>query len=179
MTHKIKKQNIFNFLKAQGIIKEIKNTTKIFETTADSSLKELNILNLNKSSNYWQFQTENNTFLEPKTKKVDGVIIEETSEKILRIVLIELKSKKIIEHEVIEKFEQSLSWIYLLLNLLYGKENKEIEIFGILAAQKNKNWNTKSDLYILNSTSIRYIKRSFFTTESYLDLNYNELVKKI
>ncbi len=179
MTHKIKKQNIFNFLKAQGIIKEIKNNTQILETSKDSNLKELNILNLNKSSNYWQFQTENNTFLEPKTKKVDGIIIEETSEKKLRIVLIELKSKKFIESEIIEKFEQSLSWIYLLLNLLKDKENQDIELFGILVAQTDKKWNLKSDLNIFNSTSIRYIKRSFFTTNSSLDVNYDDLIKKI
>ena len=89
-------------------------------------------------------------------------------------------SSELFENEIKELIESQNSPLKnLLLNLLYGKENKEIEIFGILAAQKNKNWNTKSDLYILNSTSIRYIKRSFFTTESYLDLNYNELVKKI
>ena len=95
MNHKIKKQNIFYFLKSQGIVREIKNSTKILETTPNSFFTELNINGLNQSSIYWQFQIENNTFLEPKTKKVDGIIIEQTSKNILRIVLIELKSKKV------------------------------------------------------------------------------------
>ena len=59
MNHKIKKQNIFYFLKSQGIVREIKNSTKILETTPNSFFTELNINGLNQSSIYWQFQTEN------------------------------------------------------------------------------------------------------------------------
>lgn len=179
MIHKIKKQNIFNFLKAQGIVKEINHSTKFLETAPNSFLTELNIMNLNTTSTYWQILAENKTFLEPTSKKVDGIIIEETKEKNLRIVMVELKSKVFKNSSVIDKFEQSLSWIYLLLNLLNGKENKEIEVYGILIAQKNVNWNEKSDLNIFNSTSIRYIKRSFYTTNNSFNINYDEFVKKI
>lgn len=71
---------------------------------------------------------------------MDGIIIEETAEEKLRIILVELKSKTIMDSDIIEKFEQSLSWVYLLLNLLNGKkEDKEIEIYGILASQIDKN----------------------------------------
>ena len=177
MNHKIKKQNIFYFLKSQGIVREIKNSTKILETTPNSFFTELNINGLNQSSIYWQFQIENNTFLEPKTKKVAGIIIEQTSKNILRIVLIELKSKKVNESDIIEKFEKSISWIYLLLNLLSGKENQDIEVYGILIAQNNKKWNEKANLNIFNSTSIRYVKRSFFTENSSLVIDYDDMIK--
>lgn len=180
MIHKIKRQNLFNFLKAQGIVKEIQTSTKILELNCNSALKEMDVRKLNLSSNYWQLSTENKTFLEPSTKKVDGIIIEETAEEKLRIILVELKSKTIMDSDIIEKFEQSLSWVYLLLNLLNGKkEDKEIEIYGILASQIDKNWNEKSNLNIFNSTSIRYVKRSFYTTNGSIVIDYDELIKKI
>lgn len=179
MTHNIKKQNIFNFLRAQKIVQEIKSSTQIFETNPNSFLTELNITNLNSKSNYWQILTENKTFIEPNSKKVDGIIIEETEDKKLKIVLIELKSKDFKYTDIIDKFEKSISWVYLLLNLLGGKENKEIQVYGILVAQKNVNWNEKGNLTIFNSTSIRYIKRSFYTTETSLNIDYNEMIKKI
>lgn len=77
----------------------------------------------------------------------------------------------------LEKFKNSLSFIYILLHLLDGKANQEINIFGILAAQKEMNWNEKSTLNIFSSTSIRYIKRSFFTQNSEIEIDFSDIIK--
>ena len=61
--------------------------------------------------------------------------------------------------------------------MLSGKENQDIEDYGILIAQNNKKWNEKANLNIFNSTSIRYVKRSFFTENSSLVIDYDDMIK--
>lgn len=180
MTHNIKKTNLFNFLKSESVIEEINtNTISIREDKNTATLKKVIISNFNNTSTYWIMNPETKTFLQPNSKKVDGIILEHTSDGNLNIVLIELKSTSVTPSEIIEKFEKSLSWVYLLLNLLDGKEDQKIKVFGILVAQKNKNWNTKGNLQIFNSTSIRYIKRSFFTSLNEYSTTYNSLITPI
>ena len=88
-----------------------------------------------------------------------------------------MKSTKVSEIKVLEKFEKSLTWTYLFLNLLNGKENQKIKVYGILVAQKRKNWNSKETLNILSSTAIRYIKRSFFTPNKEVEIKLNEILE--
>jgi len=72
--------------------------------------------------------------------------------------------------------ENSLTLIYILLNLLDGKDNQKINVFGILVAQEDKKWNEKSTLNILSSTSIRYKEKSFYTQNIEIDIPINELL---
>lgn len=180
MIHKIKKDNIFNFLKSESIVKLINDDFILIEESKNEvftgCLCNVKIENLNATSNYWQLNPETLSFLELNGKKVDGVIIEEKQNGTLNISLIELKSKTVTPSDIIEKFEKTLSCVYLLLNLLNGKEDTRIRVFGILIAQKNKTWNEKEDLNILSSTSIRYIKRAFHTTNTSDVFQYNDLV---
>jgi len=180
MIHKIKKENIFNFLKAQSIIEELSSsdTIEIDENSKEAHLKKVILTNLNLNSNYWILNTESKTFLEMQGKKVEKVILEQNQDGILNIIMVELKSEKVgNQNKILEKFKNSLSWVYLLLNLLNGKENQKIKVFGILIAQEDKKWNEKSTLKIFSSTSIRYNKRSFYTEKSELRIEINRLLE--
>lgn len=180
MIHKIKKENIFNFLKAQSIIEELSSsdTIEIDENSKEAHLKKVILTNLNLNSNYWILNTESKTFLEMQGKKVEKVILEQKQDGILNIIMVELKSEKVgNQNKILEKFKNSLSWVYLLLNLLNGKENQKIKVFGILIAQEDKKWNEKSTLKIFSSTSIRYNKRSFYTEKSELRIEINRLLE--
>ena len=180
MTHNIKKENIFDFLKAESIIEEINDEyIDIIETSNNGTekLSKVSITNLNPISKYWRMDSENGTFFEPNSKKVENVILEEKNDGILNIILLEMKSTKVSEIKVLEKFEKSLTWTYLFLNLLNGKENQKIKVYGILVAQKRKNWNSKETLNILSSTAIRYIKRSFFTPNKEVEIKLNEILE--
>lgn len=186
MTYNISKQKVFDFLKAESIVEEIE-VNSLFEII-ESKIESQNGLNKvilkmnNSDSKFWKVHLENSTgasrFLEPIGKKVDSIILQELGDT-LNIILIELKSKTIKESDIKEKFEMSLSWIYLLLNLLNNKENQKIKVFGILIAQKNKKWNQKDTLNIFNSTSIRYLKRSFHTTSTEIELNFQDFIAAI
>ena len=67
----------------------------------------------------------------------------------------------------------------ILLNLLDGKERGKIRVFGVLISQEKIDWNEKSTLNILSSTSIRYIKRSFYTSKSSIVINIDRLKDEI
>ena len=180
MTHEIKKENIFNFLKAQSIVEEVSSNEniEILEQDKNANLKKVILTHLNVTSDYWILNSESKTFLEMQGKKVEKVILEQTQEGILNIIMVELKSEKVgNQNKILEKFKNSLSWVYLLLNLLNGKENQKIKVFGILVAQEDKKWNEKSTLKIFNSTSIRYNKSSFYTTENEFETEINRLLE--
>ena len=181
MKHKIKKENIFNFLKAESIIEEIgqQDDIEIIESKNINTdkLSKVQITSLTGDSKYWIINPENSTFLESMSKKVERIILEYTKDAILNIILLEMKSKSFLVSEVIEKFEKSLSWVYLLLNLLNDKENQDIRVYGILVAQKRKNWDEVDTLNIFTSTSIRYTKRSFFETSNETTIELQELTK--
>jgi hypothetical protein len=179
--HSIKKENIFHFLKAESIIEDMtaSNSIEIVETLniGTNNLSKVTIKDLNPTSKYWRMDSENGTFFEPNSKKVENVILEQTQDGVLNIILIEMKSTTVSEVKVLEKFEKSLTWTYLFLNLLSGKQNQKIKVYGILVAQKNKNWNTKETLNILSSTAIRYTKRSFYTPNSEVEIKLDDILK--
>jgi len=183
MSHNISKQNIFDFLKAESVIIEIppSNNIHIIEekNLNTTKLQKVNITALNNTSKYWQLNPETPTFLQPNSKKVESIILEQTESDILNIFLVEMKSGRInrsTENDISEKFSASLSWVYLLLNLLNNKENQEIKVFAILVAQQNKNWNSRETLNILSSTSIRYKKKSFYTSNIEIDIPFVDLL---
>jgi len=180
MNHIVNKQNIFNFLKSESVIIEVssENNIEILEdkNIGTDNLQKVNLINLNSTSTYWQLNPETSTYFQPKGKKVESIIIEQTNNNILNIFLIEMKSKRINESDIYEKFKISLSWIYLLLNLLNHDEKQSIKVFGILVAQKDMEWKHRSDLNILSSTSIRYKKKSFYTQNIEIDIPINELL---
>ena len=178
MIHKICKKNIFDFLGEQKIIEKIlvKNDIEIFETDNNAKLQKVTITNLNQNSKYWTLNLEANSF-QPQGNKVEKVIFEQ-NEDILNIILVELKSGNVSnESRVIKKFKNSLTWTYILLNLLNNEQHQNIKVFAILVAQEDKNWNKKETLNILSSTKIKYTKRSFFTTENKIDIDYQDLIK--
>ena len=176
MTHEIDRLNIFDFLKEAFIVEEISNREhlEIREKEKNAKFEKLILTNLNKHSKYWLINTEAHTF-QPQGKKVEKIILELTEDKILNIILIELKSEKVNQTDIDNKFKNSLSWVYILLNLVHQKQ--KIKVFGILVAQKEVNWNLKSTLKLFSSTAIRYIKRSFYTTENRLTLEIQQLIK--
>lgn len=179
MNHNLDKQNIFNFFKAESFIQEINNDELIIkETKKEAKLKEVKISSLNPHSKYWLLDTESNAF-QLQGNKVENIILEQREDGVLNIVMIELKSARVRENEVLNKFKNSLSFVYILLHLLEGKSEQKINVFGILMAQKEMQWNQISNLNIFSSTAIRYTKRSFFTTEPQITLNYNDLIKNI
>jgi len=177
MTHSLDKENIFNFFKAQSFIQEIGSSSiEIEEKSKNAKLKKVILTSLNSSSKYWLVDTESNAF-QLQGKKVENIVLEHTSDNILNIIMIELKSEKIgNQNKILEKFKNSLTLIYILLNLLDGKDNQKINVFGILVAQEDKKWNEKSTLNILSSTSIRYKKKSFYTQNIEIDIPINELL---
>jgi len=182
MIHRIEKDNIFNFLKEKSVIQEVSeyDTINILEDSKGANLKEVILNNLDITSKYWILNSESKTFLEMQGRKVEKIILEQTHDDILNIIMIELKSEKIgNKNKILEKFKNSLSWVYLLLNLLDGKERGKIRVFGVLISQEKIDWNEKSTLNILSSTSIRYIKRSFYTSKSSIVINIDRLKDEI
>jgi len=182
MSHIVNKQNIFDFLKSKSIIIEISSASDINisedKNIGTDRLQKVNLTNLNSTSKYWQLNPETTTFLQPKGKKVESIVIELMADNNLNIFLIEMKSKCIRRstiNDIEEKFSISISWIYLLLNLLNHEINQNIKVFGILVAQKNMNWNSRETLNILSSTSIRYKKKSFFTEDTEYTIDINNL----
>jgi len=179
MTHEIRKENIFNFLKEELIIEEINSheNIEILEQDKKAHLKKVTLSHLSKTSNYWVLNSESKTFLEMQGRKVEKIVLELTEDEVLNIIMVELKSQKVgNQNKILEKFKNSLSWVYLLLNLLNGKQEQKIRVFGILVAQEDKKWNEKSSLNLFSSTSIRYIKRSFYTTESEFTIEIQKLI---
>ena len=179
MIYEINKKDIFQFLKEESIIEEINdNIIEVYETEENAKLKKVILTSLNNNSKYWTIDTESK-ILSPEGKKVEKVIFEQRNDGILNIIMIELISGNVSNHtKIIDKFLNSLSWTYLLLNLLHEKQN--IQVFGILISQDSKCiWNEISTLNIFSSTSIRYTKRSFFTQNSEIEIEYQELIKDI
>jgi hypothetical protein len=93
--------------------------------------------------------------------------------------MVEMKSERVRENEVKTKFKNSLELVYILLHLLEGKANQAINVFGILVAQKDMQWNVVDNLNIFSFTSICYTKRSFFTQEAKIELEYQDIIAKI
>ncbi|MEA2028806.1 MAG: hypothetical protein U9N49_07505 [Campylobacterota bacterium] len=183
MTHNIKKQYIFDFFKGKSFIQDFNDETLVIEETKNEEkvkdpLRFLTIGMFNKDSQYWIVDTESKAF-QLQGNKVEKVILEQTSNGVLNIVMVEMKSKKIDDNKVINKFKKSLEFIYILLHLLEGKANQSINVFGILVAQKDMQWNYQHNLKIFNATSIRYSKRSFFTEEAQIELDYQDIVAKV
>ena len=177
MTHRLDRENIFNFFKAESFIAEINEDNIIIKESRESAtLKKLIITSLDKSSKYWLVDTESNAF-QLQGKKVENIILEQTTDDILNIIMVELKSGRVRDSEVQNKFKNSLAFVYILLHLLRGKDNQKINVFGILVAQVEKNWNEKHKLNILSSTSIRYMRKSFFTEDSKFSISFNELIR--
>jgi len=173
----IKKEKLFQFLKAESIIKEINNNFVEIEEHNTNGLEKVKIINLNEDSKYWLLNTENNTFIESKKRKVEKILLEYTNDKKLNIYLIELKSKTFTNSEIKEKFQHSFSWVYLLLNLLDDKEEQNYNVYGVLFHQKNRfnDWNTTDTLNVLSSLAIRYKKISFFCDDNYREISLNEI----
>lgn len=177
MIHRLDRENIFNFFKAESFIQEI-NADKIIieENKENATLKKVIITSLDKSSKYWLVDTESNAF-QLQGKKVENIILEQTTDDVLNIMMIELKSGRVRDSEVQNKFKNSLTFVYILLHLLRGKDNQKINVFGILVAQVEKNWNEKNRLNILSSTSIGYMKKSFFTEDVAFTISIDELIR--
>ena len=180
MSHNLDKQNIFNFFKAQSFIQEISSDIiEIEEDNKGAKLRKVTISSLNDKSKYWLVDMESKAF-QVEGRKVENIILEQRDDNILNIIMIELKSENIgNQNRILEKFKNSISFIYILLHLLSGKDNQKIEIFAILVAQEDKNWNEKSSLNIFSSTKLRYTKRSFFTKNSEIEIKFQELIKTI
>jgi hypothetical protein len=62
---------------------------------------------------------------------------------------------------------------------LEGKANQAINVFGVLVAQKDMRWNVVDNLNIFSFTSICHTKRSFFTQEAKIELEYQDIIAKI
>ena len=177
MTHEISKSNIFEFLKEESIVEEIMDDKiEIYETEKNAKLKKVTLTSLNQKSKYWTINTESK-LLSPEGKKVEKVIFEQMDSGILNVIMVELKSGNVSnQSRVLSKFSNSLSWVYLLLNLLHEKQ--KIHVFGILISQDSSClWNEKSKLRIFSSTSIRYIKRSFYTTDNEFVLDIGRVLR--
>jgi len=175
MNHSLNKQNIFDYFKAESFIKEMSNNKIIIEENKpEATLKKVTLHSLNQNSRYWILDTESNAF-QLQGKKVENIILEQTHENVLNIIMVELKSTRVNESEVLNKFKNSLSFVYILLHLLEGKANQKINVFGILVAQKEMSWNEKSTLKLFSSTAIRYTKRSFFTQEGEIEMCFSDL----
>ena len=176
MTHEIKKDNIFNFLKAESIIEEIiDNKIEVYETDKGAKLKRVILTSLNKNSRYWTVDMEANSF-QVQGKKVEKVILEQIKDGVLNIILVELKSGNVSNQtKILEKFKNSLSWVYLLLNLVHKEQT--IKVFGILVSQdKSCKWEKRDKLNLFSSTSISYIKRSFYTDKDELTIDIENLI---
>jgi len=179
MTQNLNKQNIFDFFKAQSFVESVSgNSVIIDENEANALLTQVVLYNLIETSQYWVIDTESNAF-QLQGNKVEKIILEQRADGVLNIVMVELKSQRVRESEVFKKFKKSLEFVYILLHLLEGKANQSINVFGILVAQKDMQWNIVQNLNIFGSTSIRYVKRSFFTQESTLALEYQDIIAKI
>jgi len=179
MTHNINKQNIFDFFKGNSFVESISdNSIIIDENKPDAQLRQVVLHNLIESSQYWVVDTESNAF-QLQGNKVEKIILEQTKESVLNIIMVELKSARVKENEIRAKFKNSLELVYILLHLLEGKANQAINVCGILVAQKDMQWNAKENLKIFSSTSIRYTKRSFYTQEAKIELEYKDVVAKI
>lgn len=180
MTHKIHKQPIFDFFKSSSFIQQVSENEVTIEEpqnrTYPQRLEEVTIANLTSSSQYWIVDTESKAF-QLQGNKVERIILEHTAENILNIVMVEMKSKN--ETGTRKKFKNSLEFVYILLHLLEGKANQKINVFGILVAREDKQWNGKEFLNIFSSTEIYYTKRSFFTQETEMTIEYQDLVAKV
>ncbi len=179
MTQNLNKQYIFDFFKAQFFVENINDDSIIIEENEDNAtLKQVFIHNLVESSSYWVIDTESNAF-QLQGNKVEKIILEQRVDGILNIVMVELKSQRVRESEVFKKFKKSLEFVYILLHLLEGKANQSINVFGILVAQKEMQWNQKATLNIFSATEIDYTRRSFYTQEKQIELNYQDIIAPI
>jgi len=181
MSHKLNKQDIFDFFRDKSFIEDLDEDTFLIEETKNEEkeknpLRYLIITSFNQNSKYWVLDTESSAF-QLQGNKVEKILLEETQEGILNIIMIEMKSTNVKPEKIKNKFKNSLSFVYILLHLLEGKSNQNINIFGILVAQKEMNWHHRENLNIFSSTSIRYTKRSFYTEASHLSIAFEDLIK--
>ena len=145
LIHKIDKQNIFNFLKAENIVKMINDDyIEIIEDNNQNkqdALYKVIIVGLNDNHKYWEVTPENSTYIK-SSKPTEKVILEQTDD-ILNIIFIEMKSKN--SKNIPKKFERTLSWLYLLLNLLDGKQNQKVKIYYIICKLSKAKNTTKKE----------------------------------
>jgi len=184
MSFDFKQNDLFKYLTSNNIVVKQIDEIEITEPKnidsnlldGNSSFEKLLIKNLNKDSTYFKLNPETSTFLQPNGKKVENIILEYSKGK-SNIILVELKSKKITGKTILdikEKFRNSLNWLHLLLSLEHTTEN--FEVFGIIIAQKKLEWNEVADLDILLSTVVRYKKKSFYTQNKYLTINWSDII---
>lgn len=177
MIHKIDKQNIFNFLKSENIVRKINDGfVEIIEEKNKNKLDilyKVSIKNLNKNNQYWEINPENPTYIR-SSKPTERVILEQTDD-ILNIVFIEMKSK--ISKDISQKFERTLSWLYLLLNLLDGKQNQKVKVYYIVCKLSDvQNQTKKEKVQIFSSTEIRYNKKWFYSKDKEMEVEWKNMI---
>jgi len=177
----INKQQIFDFFKAENIVKEIKDNIKIFEENNKNKsnvLKEVNMVGFLPNKRYFEIDPENPTFIKPN-KPTERVIIED-NDQYMNVVAIEMKPIK--SKGIIRKLERTFSWLYLLFNLLEGKENKQIRLFFVLCKYSNKKMNNvtcKSYIDIFHNLRIKYIKKIYYSNgKEKIILNWQDIIDK-
>ena len=177
---KIKKQQIFDFFKAEKIVKEIENDVNIFEKNNESRenvLKKVKIINLNSNNIYFEINPENPTYIKPN-KPTEKVIIEDDND-YMNIIFIEMKPLKG-GKGIQKKFERTFSWLYLLFNLLKNKENKQMKVFYILCKYSDSfvdNSVCKDFIDVFHNLRVKYIKKIYYSNgKEKIILNWNELI---
>jgi len=175
----IKKQQIFDFFKAEKIVKEINNNIDIFEKNNESRknvLKRVEIINLNSNNNYFEINPENPTYIKPH-KSTEKVIIEDNNS-YMNIIFIEMKPLN--GKGIQKKFERTFSWLYLLFNLLKNKENKQMKVFYILCKYSDSsvdNTVCKDFIDVFHNLRVKYIKKIYYSNgKEKIKVDWNELI---
>ena len=176
---KINKKQIFDFFKAEEIVKEIKDYINIFEKNNKGNknvLKEVKIINLNTNNTYFEINPENPTYIK-SSKPTERVIIEDNND-YMNIVFIEMKP---LEGKGIQKkLERTFGWLYLLFNLLRNKENKQLKVFYVLCKYNNSSLNNvvcKDFIDVFHNLRVKYIKKIYYSNgDEKIKLDWNELI---
>ena len=176
---KIKKQQIFDFFKAENIVKEITDYINVFEKNNrndENVLKEVKIINLNTNNIYFEVNPENPTYIKPN-KPTEKVIIEDNDD-YMNVVFIEMKPLK--GKGIQKKLERTFSWLYLLFNLLKNKEDKQMKVFYILCKYSNSSMDNivcKDFIDVFHNLRVKYIKKIYYSNNNErIELNWNEII---
>ena len=112
--------------------------------------------------------------------KKTEVIILNFRDNFLDIIMIEMKSYKF-EYEVIKtKFEKSFSW-FLSLLCLFNHQNRDLEVFGIIANQNekdSKNLTSKDLLAFFEDDVIPITIKPFISESEKIEININEIYER-